>query len=284
MNTIFFTLLGAVSASSTYRAVLQALVQGRTVRYFQNNGGACAPAFSFPFIGGTLRTWERFYDARFGPQDYFASGDARLIQLPSGDFVWRQVTLRAYANDSATLEVLYSDPLQRWNISDGTFTVCTMGIQGGGITLAWDTTPAAAPKQIDSLPSVMTALMSGYTVRQVVQYASCALDGQTPSVNATAGDVLDMWEFQDGGASVTWGRTALIYNYQARTRRDSPMVYDMVSAQAWGSNSSVLFTAQDVNPGGTDAPWKPVYQETLNCTFNGNGGAVTGVSFFLLPG
>lgn len=180
-------LAAAAHAAAVYPIVLDALRKGAEVRFSARCGAT-------RLQGGVARTWERFYDARFGPQDYVATGDARLELSPAGAYVFRLVTLRVFNNDTATVETFVADPSANYSVlSHDLSPPCALSLtpaaaaaeEGGPTTGVSVAVRPLAP--LAGLDAALAALAAGTPVRYVVEYASCALDGASPSTGPRPG-------------------------------------------------------------------------------------------------
>lgn len=223
-------------------------------------------------ISGTLDTWERFFDAKFGPLDYLSSSESQLEFADSEDSpvtpFYRINTIRIYENNSATLVVETVDPQPSgWVQSGSSKWLCAFtsasADASAGVTLV---DMSGKTEEIGGANDLKASLQGGLKVRYLAEYNNCIFDGEGLGMNASAG--ANLWSSSDRSSSSSsssennantifdWSRKSMFKNYQG-----PGYVYDVVKGSLDSTAGMTHFTASDMET----TTYKAYYIETFDC-------------------
>lgn len=208
-------------------------------------------------FSSTIDNWELFYDKRFGPVPYFATGREEISYNTSGAGVpyYTLDTLRVYENDVATFTIETADPTVR-NWVQTSESVYSCQLRDVSFT-----SRNSRSLQMCSLGEVAAALRKGERIRYVTDYSKCAIDSDD-GMGAIGGSNLhttyDIVPDEGDDFAISWNRRTLIKNYQGEG-----YVYDVVLGHLDSASQVSTLTASDI----TTTTYDEEYIETFSCHF-----------------
>jgi len=256
----------------SYKELTSALYEGRLVSWSVNIP-ACSllmgsadiiDKYQKLAVSGTLDTWERFFDSKFGPLDYLSSSESQLEFADSEDSAvtpfYRINTIRIYENNSATLQVETVDPQPSGWVQSGTAKwLCDFTSVASSASLV---DMSGKTEEIGGADDLKVALQGGSQVRYLAEYSKCIFDGEGLGMNASAG--ANLWSSSDRVSSsgdnantiFDWSRKSMFKNYQG-----PGYVYDVVKGSLDSAAGLAHFTASDMET----TSYKAYYIETFDC-------------------
>lgn len=208
-------------------------------------------------FSSTIDNWELFYDKRFGPTPYFATGREEITYNTTGAGVpfYTLETLRVYENEVATFTIETADPTARnWVQTSETVYSCQLG----DVSF---TARDARSLEMCSLGDVREALRKGERIRYVTDYSKCAIDSDEGMGAIGGSNLHSTYDIMAEGAddfTIAWNRRTLIKNYQGEG-----YVYDVVRGQLEATSLEATLTASDI----TTTSYEEEYIETFSCRF-----------------
>jgi len=208
-------------------------------------------------FSSTIDNWELFYDKRFGPTPYFATGREEITYNTTGAGIpyYTLDTLRVYEDELATFTIETADPTAKnWAQTSETVYSCKLS------DVSFTTRDSASIKMC-SLGEVKAALRKGERIRYVTDYSKCAIDSDD-GMGAIGGSNLhatyDIIPEEGDDFAISWNRRTLIKNYQGEG-----YVYDVVLGHLDSASLVSTLTASDI----ATTTYEEEYIETFSCNF-----------------